>query len=497
MKKSTIWLLVIVMILAFSGLLYMQVNYVNVVYQSRNEQFDEAVRKSLEEVNREIEQDEVKNAMVQSFGAQWYNTPNLEETLPNLKIDPKAFKLDQLPKSCQTPRVMNRTDRFLDISKILQSQLRNQAGRVRDLIVELAIDMVRKEKTASFYDRVSREQLEDYLSQTFTNNGIYLHYLYEVVDKNNRVYFSSGQVPRNNSYGVFTQVLFLNDPPSSMHFLKVYFPGKQNYISSTMDFLIPSIVFTALLFLIFIYTIITIFRQKKLAELKTDFINNMTHELKTPVSTILLGTQMLRDVDVDKSPEVFQQITSSISEESKRLNFLVEKVLQMSLFDRRKVAYKMKEVDIQELILSVANTFSLKVESFGGSILVNLDADSVDVQADEMHLTNVIFNLLDNALKYKREGIVPELEIGTYNEDNNLCIYIQDNGIGIRKEHLKKIFDRFYRVPTGNVHNVKGFGLGLAYVALVIADHGGTIRAESEPGKGTRFIINLPLIKNK
>lgn len=495
MRKSTIWWLVIVMLLAFSGLLYMQVSYISVVYQSRNEQFNESVRKALILVNREIERDEVKRLMEEKLGGAFYDHSKAQQPTPSLNIDPKDFQLDQLPKGAHSPQLGRQTDRFVDISRMLQSQLSAHMVYIRDIILELAIDIIRQRDHVPFYDRVSRDRLEQYLNEALTNNGINLYYTYEVVDKNNHVYFSSGKIPKDNAYAVFTQALFINDNPSDLHFLRVYFPGKRSYISGTIDFLIPSIVFTALLFLIFLYTIIVIFRQKKLAELKTNFINNMTHELKTPVSTIILGTQMLRDSDVEKTPEVYRQVLNSITDESKRLNFLVEKVLQMSLFDREKVAFKMKELDIQELIIGVVGTFSLKVESFGGSIDIDLDADHTDVYADEMHITNVLFNLLDNAIKYRREDVPPRLIVGTYNEGNHLCIYIQDNGIGIKKEYLKKVFDRFFRVPTGNVHDVKGFGLGLAYVAKIVADHGGTIRAESELGKGTRFIISIPLIK--
>ena len=496
MKKSTIWLLVLVMVLAFSGLLYMQVNYISVVYRSRNDQFNESVRRSLVQVNREIERDEVKRLMEHNLGLSTYDPSAISPHHPTLDIDPHSFKLDQLPQGTQGQKFGQKSDRFLDMSRVLQSQLNNRLTYIRDIMLELAIDMIRQENQVPFYDRVTREQLEEYLSEALINNGVNLHYVYEVVDKNNHVYFSSGRVPKDNGYSVFTQPLFINDNPSDLHFLKVYFPGKRGYISSTIEFLVPSIIFTAMLFLTFLFTIIVIFRQKKLAELKTDFINNMTHELKTPVSTIILGTQMLRDTDVKKTPEVYHQVLGSITDEGKRLNFLIEKVLQMSLFDREKVAFKMKEIDIQELIIGVVNTFSIKVESFGGTIGIDLDADHTDVYADEMHITNVLFNLLDNAIKYHREGVPPELEVGTYNEGSNLCIYIQDNGIGIKKEYLKKVFDRFFRVPTGNVHDVKGFGLGLAYVAKIISDHGGTIRAESDLGKGTRFIISLPLINN-
>ena len=231
--------------------------------------------------------------------------------------------------------------------------------------------------------------------------------------------------------------------------------------------------------------------------MKNDFINNMTHEFKTPISTISLAAQMLKDPAVAKSPQMFQHISGVINDETKRLRFQVEKVLQMSMFERQKTMMKLNAVDVNDLVTSVMSTFKLKVEKFGGTIDADLAAEDAMVMVDEMHFTNVIFNLLDNAVKYAREDVPLALFIRTRIEGDKVEISIQDNGIGIKKEDLKKIFEKFYRVSTGNLHNVKGFGLGLAYVHKIVTDLKGTIRAESELGVGTKFIIILPLIKNK
>ena len=227
--------------------------------------------------------------------------------------------------------------------------------------------------------------------------------------------------------------------------------------------MIPSLIFTLVLLVTFIFTIYIVFRQKKLTEMKNDFINNMTHEFKTPISTISLAAQMLKDPAVGKSPQMFQHISGVINDETKRLRFQVEKVLQMSMFDRQKATLKMKEIDANELITGVVNTFALKVERYNGKITSNLEATDPVIFADEMHITNVIFNLMDNAVKYKKPEEDLELKVRTWNESGKLMISIQDNGIGIKKENLKKIFEKFYRVHTGNLHDVKGFGLGLAY----------------------------------
>ena len=229
--------------------------------------------------------------------------------------------------------------------------------------------------------------------------------------------------------------------------------------------------------------------------MKTDFINNMTHELKTPISTISLAGQMLSDPAISKSPTTLKHLAEVITEESKRLRFQVEKVLQMSVFDNTGKALKFSVVDANTIIQNVVNTFKIKVEKFGGSLSTNISAKNAEVRVDEMQFTNVIFNLLDNAVKYMDEERTPQLEITTKDlSPNKLEIRVSDNGIGIKKDDIKRIFDKFYRVPTGNRHDVKGFGLGLAYVKKMITLFGGNISVESEFGHGSSFIIVLPLI---
>jgi signal transduction histidine kinase len=276
-----------------------------------------------------------------------------------------------------------------------------------------------------------------------------------------------------------------------MGVLKVHFPEESKPLSKVLGFMFPPLLFTIILLVTFITTLVLVFRQKKLTEIKNDFINNMTHEFKTPISSISLAAQMLADDSVKKTPQMMTRLTSTIMDETKRLRFQVEKVLQLSLYENQKANLRPREVDINELIAGVVHTFALKVEKHGGKIITNLKADNPIINVDDMHFTNVIFNLMDNAVKYKSDAQL-ELKVSTWNEDNHLFISIQDNGIGIKKEDLKKIFEKFYRVHTGNVHNVKGFGLGLAYVKKIINDHNGSIYAESELGIGTKFIIKMP-----
>nr|HQG68054.1 HAMP domain-containing sensor histidine kinase [Paludibacteraceae bacterium] len=261
------------------------------------------------------------------------------------------------------------------------------------------------------------------------------------------------------------------------------------------NLLLPSVVLVILILTIFIIAIIIIFRQKQLNNIKNDFVNNMTHELKTPIATISLASQMLQDPNIGKTPEMLQHVSKVIHDETQRLSFQVEKVLQMAIFEKEKSPLNLTEIHINSLIQDVIHSFSLRVTNSGGKIIPSLKAEKDLALIDEVHFTNVIFNLMDNALKYSNKPLL--LNIETWNEKDRIFISIEDNGIGIRKEDLKRIFEKFYRVSTGNLHNVKGFGLGLAYVKKIITDHKGTIKVESEPNIGTKFTISLPILKNQ
>jgi two-component system phosphate regulon sensor histidine kinase PhoR len=222
----------------------------------------------------------------------------------------------------------------------------------------------------------------------------------------------------------------------------------------------------------------------------------MTHELKTPISSISLAAQMMNDDSVTKSQSMMKHLSGVINDESKRLRFLVEKVLQMSMFDRKTASFKKKELDLNELLEQTASSFNLRVEHTGGNITTEIEAIDSAIYVDEVHFQNAITNLMDNAVKYRKPDEPINIHIRTWNEGTNLlCFSIEDNGLGIKKDNVKKVFDKFYRVHTGNVHDVKGFGLGLAYVKKIINLHDGEIKCESEIGKGTKFTVKLPVLK--
>lgn len=259
-------------------------------------------------------------------------------------------------------------------------------------------------------------------------------------------------------------------------------------------FILGTILFTIIITTAFFLTIRALIRQKKLSEIKSDFINNMTHEFKTPIATISLAVDALKNEKVIGDKEKSGYFTNIIKEENKRMNKQVEIILQAAMLDRKELQLNIQKVSAHELINNAINNIRLPLEEKNGILETELSAPNDLIMADEVHFTNLINNLLDNAIKYSKEsGLI--IKIKTENNFNNLRISIEDNGIGMNKETLTRIFEKFYRAHTGNIHNVKGFGLGLSYVKTMVEAHKGSIRAESAVGKGSSFIINLPVVK--
>ena len=519
MKKRTIWTIAIIMGISFLGLLFLQLKYIQEMADMKKEQFDESVNRALYQASRNMELNETLRYLEKDINeterkayrndslgtrsgqpdgslqhSHQYSVAGKDGTVySSFELKTITSKPSQMPKA-----MILRSDKnsLSEASKSMQEILKNRYVYQRALLDEVVYSMLYSASERPLRERINFKLLDQDLKAELMNNGINLQYHFTVSTPDGReIYRCSDYTDSGENYS-YSQVLFRNDPASKMGVVKVHFPDMDSYIFSSVRFMIPSVIFTLVLLVTFIFTIVIIFRQKRYTEMRNDFINNMTHELKTPISSISLAAQMLNDETVTKSSSMMSHLGGVINDEAKRLRFLVEKVLQMSMFERKKAIFKMKQLDLNEMVESVANTFTLRVEHTGGKIYTEIEAVNSTIYVDEMHFQNVIFNLMDNAVKYRKPDQPINIYIRTWNDDTSLYLSIRDTGVGIKKDNLKKVFEKFYRVHTGNVHDVKGFGLGLAYVKKIIDLHKGDITVESEYGKGTKFTIKLPIIKD-
>jgi two-component system phosphate regulon sensor histidine kinase PhoR len=279
--------------------------------------------------------------------------------------------------------------------------------------------------------------------------------------------------------------------------LVVVIPNIKGLVYQSLKWrIVTSVGFTIIILAAFYLTVRTMLRQKKLAKIKNDFINNMTHEFKTPIATISLAVDAMRNEKVIDDREKMGYFSRIIKEENQRMNRQVETILKASQLERQEVELILKPVHVHDVIKDVVDNFTLQLEDRKGKVELALNAKNDMIEADEMHLSNLVNNLVDNALKYSKENTAPVVKLSTNSNGKKFCLKIEDNGIGMNRDTLKKIFERFYRAHTGNIHNVKGFGLGLSYVKTMVEAHNGDIKAESILGKGSSFTVDLPLKKS-
>ncbi|CAG5012507.1 Adaptive-response sensory-kinase SasA [Dyadobacter sp. CECT 9275] len=346
-------------------------------------------------------------------------------------------------------------------------------------------------------ERVNRFLLDTLLKKELNENGITLSYEFAVQENenNNFVFSTAGQKIGDWQAKSFKAALFPNETTQAQNYLYVYFPDQEKYILSNMSVMFGgSGILILVVMTCFYMAVTTILRQKKLSDIKNDFINNMTHEFKTPISTIALATDMAQE-NASQADEAIKASRMSrylgiIREENKRLGVHVEKVLQMALLDKGEVKLKKGLVDMNDLLTGALNSMSMQIEQRGGQVGLELEAEEQTIEGDEVHLSNIMKNLIDNAIKYSPQELT--IGISTRNVNDGILISISDKGMGMNKEQQHRIFDTFYRVPTGNVHDVKGFGLGLSYVKKMVEAHHGTVRVESKVGAGSTFVLWFP-----
>lgn len=476
---------------ALLGILALQFYWISWSVRLNERQFDDSVIAALKRVS-DMLQKEPENAEM------YYYDKILEDNRSG--IHPMKEMMDYAGRL------------FQDVNKISDSILSNRMGYSMDpwemerKLLEMYDRKIRI-NPISLDQRINPEKLTSILKHEFDELHLNLNYEYGVFDNliksivilNGNFVVNLGAGKASHSQMEFEdsnkELSYVVDlfptARSAPGYLKVIFPNKTKWLwKSVMPLIFLSLLLTGIILVCFYYVITVVFKQKKLSEIKNDFVNNMTHEFKTPIATINLASDSILSEKVLHEPSRIQRFIGIIKEENKRMLSQVEKVLQMALLDKQDFQLNLKSVDIHEIIQKAVENIDLQVSQRNGTVIQELNAQKSVLMADPTHLTNIIYNLLDNANKYSADS--PLITISTRDIVGGIEVVVKDNGIGMNKENQKMVFEKFYRVPTGNIHNVKGFGLGLSYVKAMAEAHKGSIKVESELNKGSSFTLFLP-----
>lgn len=523
MSTRLVNIIIAAITVALIGLVVIQIKWINQSYRLREEKFDQGVYIALGNVARDIERSEAAKYFelsgLSDFGK---NINRMFDTVQTIKTFTPNFSLvdsvgQHAIKFGFTDTTGAFVSKFMGTVTYLQEKAEKehneqfdkdvpkdpidreryligmQFSKYNRMFQDLAMQFMLDDKCLN--DRMDSSRIVAMIDHELEKEGINTPYRFAIFDNwregmlLGNMHITKEEAQNANFYSI---PLFPNDLFENSGFLIVTFPQKQFYIYKNMwIMLVASVIFILIILACFGASFYIIFRQKKTDELKTDFINNMTHEFKTPVTTISLATQMLQNESIAANKEKVLSYAQTISEENKRLSGHIENVLQAARLDRGELKMKIQDINLNELLKDITESLELRLQNENAEVLSKLEATQPEVKGDLFHLTNAFYNVLDNAMKYRKEDAL-KISISTHNTAKGVIVTFTDNGIGISKENQKKIFEKFYRVPTGNIHNVKGFGLGLNYVKNILNAHGGDIKVESEPGKGSRFELFIP-----
>lgn len=449
--KKVFPIIVVLITLSLLGIIWIQVNWIYNASIVRREQMEQ---KAVGVMNNVREQMLARKAPPMRFKVDG----------SNIRPADKGLAIDKYEITTTIDLNVHVSDRFTvdEVQKLIATGLRNEH---LDTTFEFAIlgkghfgnsNGVKMQSTGftQMVERAGRDSMD---------------YLFQYIPLLNSFEYATGE----------TETLLVVQPKNDLLLLL-----------SLGRMMAGGLLFTAVIITAFILTIRTMLNQKKISEIKSDFINNMTHELKTPLATISLAIDAIGNEKVMDNKEKIRYFSGIIKEENKRMNKQVESILQSALLEKNEIALKLQVMDVHEVITHTVENLQLQLASKQGQVELRLDAINPIIKADDVHFSNVIFNLLDNAIKYSKEHL--EVVISTYNTRKSLIITIADNGIGMSRDTISRIFEKFYRAHTGNVHNVKGFGLGLSYVKAIVDAHKGKIKVESAMGKGSKFTIEFP-----
>jgi two-component system phosphate regulon sensor histidine kinase PhoR len=476
MNAQRIRLIIGLMTLALVGIIYLQIYWIGWSIRLNEEQFDKNVYAALNRVADKL---------------QFYDTRALMEASDQIRGDGDAQRMTQMLRGGNAdsmPKQTGNGQSFEDNVTMWEAMKITQWLEVKPLAERVQLDLLAQSV---------REEIESRGIRTDYQYGIYSkeRSSYVIVNDHFVVEDSGPQISHGGAPTLFNSPykvpLFTQDPIESPGYLSLYFPNRTTLvIGSVIGILLLSVAFTGIILFCFLYTIQVIYRQKQLSEMKNDFINNMTHEFKTPIATISLAADSIGSPMIMSHPEKIKRFVDIIRQENRRMNSQVERVLQMALIDKKDFELSIGELNLHEVIQQAVDNFSLQVEKREGTLQTDLKAERPVIEGDATHIASIIHNLLDNANKYSPEK--PDITISTCDVPMGVEITVTDKGMGISKEARKHIFDKFFRVHTGNIHDVKGFGLGLSYVKAIMTAHRGLIDLKSEPGKGSSFSLTFP-----
>lgn len=521
MTQNKIRWLIGLLSVALLGLIGFQFYWISEVNSVNRERFNKAVNDALNEVAYKLaiknDQDFLIRNMNSGMPFPQRNLEILRDTI-NRMSNPREFSpqapddfrqaedmfnsMVQLQVNENTGEVYFQVDfsAFVNQSPFGPPQggkqgliMEEQMNRRMDLLKQTWLDHLMGSN--NLFERINISDLDTLLRKELESKGIDLKYHYGVIDSSDGAFKILNADNKEDAEEIKASPLKANLFPMDLmeknYLLSIDFPNEKNYLMKQA--LLPLSASGILMFIVvgcFAYAIMVILRQKKLSEIKNDFINNMTHEFKTPIATVSLATEALQDDDIKSNKAIIDRYVQVIRDENKRLGLQVEKVLQIASLDKKDFKLKFEKADVHDIIQKALVNITILVEKRGGEISSQLLASNPVIEADKVHLTNIIYNLLDNANKYSPDS--PQIHIRTENISSGVIIKISDNGIGMSKEATQRIFEKFYRVSTGNVHDIKGFGLGLSYVKNIVDMHEGTVSVKSEPGKGSTFKVYLP-----
>jgi len=480
-NRKYIILIIIIISIALIGLVSIQVYWIKNTISVKEGNFDRNVNEAITNVIYKLEKIEVANQIRQKE-VYFQRSSSIARDIDSLDY--------QYYQELESIRGGDNAESDEDA----QNRIDDIIEQKSDLFTDVFEDMYAFSRLRTIEERVNSAMLDSLITAELTMQGINTDYEFGVYStaQNRMILEKTGQFTKQLFEESFGFILFPSDLFVNPDYLMVFFPKETKYLFSQLSGILTiAIILIVVIIISFVFTINSVIRQQKFSEMKSDFINNMTHEFKTPISTISLACEALKDTDMRKIADVTDNYVGVISEENKRLGNMAEKILLTAVLEKGKLKLTKEQVNIHKVIMEVIKNIGIQVEINDGEIIRDFRATSPLINADKMHLTNVIFNLMENANKYSPKK--PKIEISTYNIAEGVEIAVKDNGIGIGKADQKKIFDKLYRVPTGDVHDFKGFGLGLSYVKAIVDKHGGEIRLESEVGQGSVFTVFLPV----